>query len=66
MIQKAASFPIGTIKKIKGKKKIVKLVQIKGKQPYHKWVNMTKDIVKVNYNVKKGNKLVSTIKKLIK
>tara|TARA_B100001996_G_scaffold382517_1_gene374551 strand:+ start:20 stop:220 length:201 start_codon:yes stop_codon:yes gene_type:complete len=66
MIQKAASFPIGTIKKIKGKKKIVKLVQIKGKQPYHKWVNMTKDIVKVNYNIKKGNKLVSTIKKLIK
>ena len=66
MIQKAASFPIGTIKKIKGKKKIVKLVQIKGKQPYHKWVNMTKDVVKVNYNIKKGNKLVSTIKKLIK
>lgn len=66
MIQKAASFPIGTIKRIKGKKKIVKLVQIKGKQPYHKWVNMTKDIVKVNYNVKKGNKLVSTIKKLVK
>lgn len=66
MIQKAASFPIGTIKKIKGKKKIVKLVQIKGKQPYHKWVNMTKDVVKVNYNVKKGSKLVSTIKKLIK
>tara|TARA_B100000941_G_scaffold290066_1_gene270997 strand:- start:3055 stop:3255 length:201 start_codon:yes stop_codon:yes gene_type:complete len=66
MIQKAASFPIGTIKKIKGKKKIVKLVQIKGKQPYHKWVNMTKDVVKVNYNVKKGNKLVSTIKKFIK
>lgn len=66
MIQKAASFPIGTIKKIKGKKKIVKLVQIKGKQPYHKWVNMTKDVVKVNYNVKKGNKLVSTIKKLVK
>ena len=65
MIQKAASFPIGTIKRIKGKKKIVKLVQIKGKQPYHKWVNMTKDIVKVNYNVKKGNKLVSTIKKLV-
>ena len=66
MIQKAASFPIGTIKRIKGKKKIVKLVQIKGKQPYHKWVNMTKDIVKVNYNVKKGNKLVSKIKKLVK
>jgi len=66
MIQKAASFPIGTIKRIKGKKKIVKLVQIKGKQPYHKWVNMTKDIVKVNYNFKKGNKLVSTIKKLVK
>lgn len=66
MIQKAASFPIGTIKKIKGKKKIVKLVQIKGKQPYHKWVNMTKDIVKVNYNVKKGNKLISTIKKFVK
>lgn len=66
MIQKAASFPIGTIRKIKGKKKIVKLVQTKGKQPYHKWVNMTKDIVKVNYNIKRGNKLVSTIKKLIK
>jgi len=66
MIQKAASFPIGTIKRIKGKKKIVKLVQIKGKQPYHKWVNMTKDVVKVNYNIKKGNKLVSTLKKLIK
>tara|TARA_Y100000389_G_C17466790_1_gene526384 strand:- start:2206 stop:2406 length:201 start_codon:yes stop_codon:yes gene_type:complete len=66
MIQKAASFPIGTIRKIKGKKKIVKLVQTKGKQPYHKWVNMTKDVVKVNYNTKRGNKLVSTIKKLIK
>tara|TARA_Y100000996_G_C22242873_1_gene528449 strand:- start:132 stop:332 length:201 start_codon:yes stop_codon:yes gene_type:complete len=66
MIQKAASFPIGTIKRIKGKKKIVKLVQIKGKQPYHKWVNMTKDVVKVNYNIKKGNKLVSALKKLIK
>lgn len=66
MIQKAAYFPIGTIKKIKGKKKVVKLVQIKGKQPYHKWVNMTKDLIKINYNVKKGNKLVSTIKKLVK
>jgi len=66
MIQKAAYFPIGTIKKIKGKEKIVKLVQIKGKQPYHKWVNMTKDIIKVDYNVKKGNKLVSKIKKLVK
>tara|TARA_B100001989_G_C24261807_1_gene327277 strand:- start:289 stop:489 length:201 start_codon:yes stop_codon:yes gene_type:complete len=66
MIQKAAYFPIGTIKKIKGKKKVVKLVQIKGKQPYHKWVNITKDIIKVDYNVKKGNKLVSTIKKLVK
>lgn len=66
MIQKAAYFPIGTIKKIKGKKKVVKLVQIKGKQPYHKWVNMTKDIIKINYNVKKGNKLVSAIKKLVK
>ena len=52
MIQKAACFPIGTIRKINGKKKIVKLVQTKGKQPYHKWVNMTKDIIKVDYNVK--------------
>lgn len=66
MIQKASYFPIGTIKKIKGKKKVIKLVQIKGKQPYHKWVNITKDIIKVDYNVKKGNKLVSTIKKLVK
>lgn len=66
MIKKAAYFPIGTIKKINGKKKIVKLVQTKGKQPYHKWVNMTKDIIKVDYNVKKSNKLVSKIKKLVK
>lgn len=66
MIQKAACFPIGTIRKINGKKKIVKLVQIKGKQPYHKWVNMTKDIIKVDYNVKKTSKLVSKIKKLVK
>ena len=49
-----------------GKEKIVKLVQTRGKQPYHKWVNMTKDVVKVNYNIKKGNKLVSALKKLIK
>ena len=54
MIKKAACFPIGTIRKINGKKKIVKLVQTKGKQPYHKWVNMTKDIIKVDYNVKKS------------
>tara|TARA_B100001758_G_C18048213_1_gene421792 strand:- start:373 stop:573 length:201 start_codon:yes stop_codon:yes gene_type:complete len=66
MIKKAAYFPIGTIRKIKGKKKIVKLVQIKGKQPYHKWVNMTKNIIKVNYDTKKSNKLVSKIKKLVK
>jgi|TARA_Y100000996_G_C22194857_1_gene508661 hypothetical protein len=66
MIQKAAYFPIGTIRKINGKKKIVKLVQTKGKQPYHKWVNMTKDIIKVDYNVKKINKLATKIKKLVK
>ena len=66
MIIKAAYFPIGTIRKIKGKKKIVKLVQIKGKQPYHKWVNMTKDIIKVDYNAKKVNKLATKIKKLVK
>lgn len=66
MIKKAAFFPIGTIKKIKGKKKIVKLVQTKWKQPYHKWVNMTKHIIKVDYNVKKSNKLVNKIKKLVK
>ena len=66
MIQKAAYFPIGTIRKINGKKKIVKLVQTKGKQPYHKWVNMTKDIIKVDYNVKKVNKLATKIKKLVK
>ena len=66
MIQKAAYFPIGTIRKIKGKEKIVKLVQTKGKQPYHKWVNMTKDIIKVDYNTKKVNKLATKIKKLVK
>tara|TARA_Y100000816_G_scaffold266112_1_gene226434 strand:+ start:101 stop:301 length:201 start_codon:yes stop_codon:yes gene_type:complete len=66
MIQKAACFPIGTIRKINGKKKIVKLVQTKGKQPYHKWVNMTKDIIKVDYNAKKVNKLATKIKKLVK
>lgn len=66
MIQKAAYFPIGTIRKIKGKEKIVKLVQTKGKQPYHKWVNMTKDIIKVDYNTKKVNKLATRIKKLVK
>lgn len=66
MIQKAACFPIGTIRKINGKKKIVKLVQTKGKQPYHKWVNITKDIIKVDYNVKKVNKLATKIKKLVK
>jgi|TARA_B100001175_G_C19264588_1_gene521106 hypothetical protein len=66
MIQKAAYFPIGTIRKINGKKKIVKLVQTKGKQPYHKWVNMTKDIIKVDYNAKKVNKLATKIKKLVK
>ena len=66
MIQKAACFPIGTIRKINGKKTIVKLVQTKGKQPYHKWVNMTKDIIKVDYNVKKVNKLATKIKKLVK
>ena len=66
MIQKAAYFPIGTIRKIKEKEKIVKLVQTKGKQPYHKWVNMTKDIIKVDYNVKKVNKLATRIKKLVK
>ena len=66
MIQKAAYFPIGTIRKINGKEKIVKLVQTKGKQPYHKWVNMTKDIIKVDYNAKKVNKLATKIKKLVK
>tara|TARA_A100001015_G_C15003442_1_gene719590 strand:+ start:403 stop:603 length:201 start_codon:yes stop_codon:yes gene_type:complete len=66
MIKKAAYFPIGTIRKINGKKKIVKLVQTKGKQPYHKWVNMTKDIIKVDYNAKKVNKLATKIKKLVK
>ena len=66
MIKKAAYFPIGTIRKINGKKKIVKLVQTKGKQPYHKWVNMTKDIIKVDYNARKVNKLATKIKKLVK
>ena len=66
MIIKAAYFPVGTIRKIKGKEKIVKLVQTKGKQPYHKWVNMTKDIIKVDYNAKKVNKLATKIKKLVK
>ena len=59
-------FPNRDNKKNKRKEKIVKLVQTKGKQPYHKWVNMTKDIIKVDYNVKKSNKLVSKIKKLVK
>ena len=44
----------------------MKLVQTKGKQPYHKWVNMTKDIIKVDYNAKKVNKLATKIKKLVK
>ena len=64
---KAKNFPIGTIKKIKGNKKIVKLIQPKGKQtPYHKWVKLTDKIININYGTNKLNKLAKTIKIFVK